>query len=179
MDGHFRLSHQPVLFSFFCLRSGSRCAHSLGRLSTLLRLAGFAPDFPNIKMLEDKWETISHKKLEVEMQDSDPGRLAGLTCCLADILFSEHLTLPGPLFPAVTVYCHLFHFPVSRFAFRNPHGSRKGKSSTRFSGKIYGMCFPSSVCASVFSCHVPTLFGLVTFLKTYRRQWQNLSSNPI
>lgn len=32
------------------------------------------------KMLEDKWETTLHKE-EVDGQDSDPGRLALLTCC--------------------------------------------------------------------------------------------------
>lgn len=73
---------------------------------------------------------------------------------------SEHLTLYKPLSLAVTVSYHLLRFPVSWLTFRNLNGSRKGKASTRFSGKVYGVCppSPSCLCASGFSSHMPTLW---------------------
>lgn len=140
--------HQPVHFSFFCLGSGSRCTEPWMALCTAeaCRICSRLPkqrcwrisERPHCT--ERKWMS---RTLILEGWHS-------WHAVLGDTLFAELLTLHGPLFQAASVSYHLFYFPVSWFAFRNPHCSRKGKSITRFSGKILWNVFSfSQLCMHV------------------------------
>lgn len=133
--------HQPVHFSFFCLGSGSRCTQPWAPLCTAeaCRICSRLPKQRCCRISERPYCTKRKwmgRTLILEGWHS-------WHAVLGDILFAELLTLQGPLFQAATVSYHLFYFPVSWYAFRNLNCSRKGKSITRFSGKIYGMCSPS------------------------------------
>lgn len=106
-------------------------------------------------MPENEWERALHRK-EVDRPDSGPGRQTLLTRWQTVFWALNPLQTSLPDWWFVN---GLLQFPVSRFAFRNLHGSRRGKAGLGFSGKIYGMCsLPICLGASVFSCHMPTLW---------------------
>lgn len=140
--------HQPVHFSFFCLGSGSRCTQPWVPLYTAeaCRICSSLPK-------QRCWRISERPHCTKRKWMGRTLILEGWHCwhaVLGDILFAELLTLHGLLFQAAMVSSHLFHFPVSWFAFRNPHCSRKGTSITRFSGKILWNVFSfSQLCVHV------------------------------